>query len=147
MALNDLYQQVIMKHYKEPAGFGAIPDRCEAVSRENPACGDRLKIALRQHDDTIEDLLIEGSGCAISVASCSLMTLALRGKTLAEARRLALRFLETLRSPSTPFDETSWGEIAALEAVKRYPGRISCAELGWKILLDILPAHGDDPAN
>ena len=130
MDLRELYQDLIVDHNRSPRNFGRLdaPDR--QVQGFNPLCGDKLTVYLELRDDKIEDIRFEGSGCAISVASASLMTEALKGRTLAEARALFDRVHGLLTGSDEP-DIGSLGKIAVLSGVRQFPSRVKCASLCW----------------
>lgn len=130
--LRDLYQEVIMDHNKKPRNFRDMSDANHLAHGNNPLCGDALVVFLKLNDDVIEDVSFQGSGCAISVASASLMTEALKGKTLAEAETL----YELVHKQMTgeEIDSLSLGKLAVLGGVKEFPARVKCATLSWHTL-------------
>ncbi len=127
--LRDLYQQVIMDHKKNPRNFREIVDANHMAHGNNPLCGDALVVYVKLNDDVIEDVSFQGSGCAISVASASLMTEILKGKTLEEAEKLYDNVHRALTG------EAEGGELAGklevLGGVKEFPARVKCATLSW----------------
>ena len=139
MDLRSLYQEVIVDHNRSPRNFHRIVDADRTLEGFNPLCGDRLTVYLKTDGDTIEDVAFEGSGCAISVASASLMTEALKGKPVAEAERLFNQVHDLLTGRS---DTAMEGKLAVLGGVKEYPSRIKCATLAWHTLVGAL--HGDN---
>ena len=131
MDLADLYRDVIIDHNRKPRNFRKIPPPCREAQGHNPLCGDKLHIYARVGEgDRIEDLAFEGSGCAISVASASLMTEALRGKTLDEAEALFGHVHGMLTGREDP-DPATLGKLAALGGVRDFPTRVKCASLCW----------------
>ncbi len=136
MELNDLYRDVILDHNRRPRNFGGLEPADACVEGFNPMCGDRLTVRLRLADDTISDIRFEGQGCAISTASASLMTEAVKGKTRAEALRLFDRVHELLTDDAAGADEL--GKLAALSGVREYPARVKCASLCWHTLASAL---------
>jgi nitrogen fixation NifU-like protein len=139
MDLKDLYRDVIVDHNRSPRNFRALePPRREADGH-NPLCGDKLRVYLRMDGDTIREIAFEGSGCAISVASASLMTEALTGKTEAQAMELFDRMhaLLTEDSPDEG-DPIALGKLAALSGVREYPTRVKCASLCWHTMKSAL---------
>ncbi len=137
MELNDLYRDVILDHNRRPRNFGGLEPADASVEGFNPMCGDRLTVRLRLADDTISDIRFEGQGCAISTASASLMTEAVKGKTRAEALQLFDRVHRLLTDDaSTGADEL--GKLAALSGVREYPARVKCASLCWHTLASAL---------
>jgi len=134
--LRDLYQQVIVDHNKSPRNFGKLDDCNHEADGYNPLCGDKLHIYLRVNAaDTIEDVTFEGDGCAISVASASLMTDALKGKTVQESQAMFEQFqhMATADLSEAP-DEKVLGKLAVLAGVREFPSRIKCATLCWHTL-------------
>ena len=128
-----LYQRVILDHSKSPRNYRAI-DRAREAEGHNPLCGDRLTIYLRLEGDRIVDVSFLGTGCAIAVASASMMTEVVRGKTVGEAEALVASLRRLITSPSdAPSDNL--GPIAALAGVRRFPLRQKCATLPWHALV------------
>jgi len=131
--LRDLYQEVIFDHNKKPRNFRKI----EGVSRQaegyNPLCGDRLTVYLRLEDGVVKDVSFEGAGCAISVASASLMTESLKGKTADQVEALFQSFHDLVtQPPGTPVGESpELGKLQVLGGVRDYPSRVKCATLAW----------------
>ena len=137
MELNDLYRDVILDHNRLPRNFGALDPADASVEGFNPMCGDRLTVRLRMDGDKIGDIRFEGQGCAISTASASLMTEAVKGRTRAEALRLFDRIHQLLTDDAAPpADEL--GKLAALSGVREYPARVKCASLCWHTLASAL---------
>jgi nitrogen fixation NifU-like protein len=137
MELNDLYRDVILDHNRRPRNFGALDPADASVEGFNPMCGDRLTVRLRMDGDKIGDIRFEGQGCAISTASASLMTEAVKGRTRAEALRLFDRIHQLLTDDAAPpADEL--GKLAALSGVREYPARVKCASLCWHTLASAL---------
>jgi nitrogen fixation NifU-like protein len=136
--LRDLYQEVIVDHNRSPRNFGELDNATRHAQGYNPLCGDRLNLYLAIDGDTITDARFHGSGCAISVASASLMTEALKGKTLAQADALFNDFHRLLTDKTEPQDTLSLGKLAALAGVREYPTRIKCATLCWHTLRSAL---------
>jgi nitrogen fixation protein NifU and related proteins len=131
--LSDLYQEVILDHNRRPRNFHALSDASHSAEGYNPLCGDRLTLHLKLNGDRIEDVAFEGSGCAISKASASLMTDALKGRTVAEANALFDRFHRMVTTPpSQPVEDM--GKLSALAGVREFPVRVKCASLAWHTL-------------
>jgi nitrogen fixation NifU-like protein len=131
--MNELYQSVILDHNRAPRNFGRLPDANRHAEGKNPPCGDELSIWLRLGaDDRIEEVKFEGSGCAISKASASLMTSAVKGKTRAEALELFTRF-HNLVTGEAVAPETL-GKLAVFKGVVEFPVRVKCASLSWHTL-------------
>ncbi|MBI5387850.1 MAG: SUF system NifU family Fe-S cluster assembly protein [Verrucomicrobia bacterium] len=132
--LNDLYQQVILDHSKAPRNFGELPGADHFAEGRNPLCGDQVSVAVKMQGDVIEDIRFKGSGCAIAKASASVMTTALKGKTLNEARTLFEKFHElVLTGQAAPCAQL--GKLSVFGGVHRYPARVKCAILAWHAAL------------
>jgi nitrogen fixation NifU-like protein len=142
MELNDLYRDVILDHNRQPRNFGGLDPADASVEGFNPMCGDRLTVRLRLDEDKISDIRFEGQGCAISTASASMMTEAVKGRTRSEALRLFERVHQLLTDDAAPpADEL--GKLAALSGVRAYPARVKCASLCWHTLVAAL--RSNDP--
>jgi nitrogen fixation protein NifU and related proteins len=139
MELNDLYRDVILDHNRQPRNYGGLEPADAAIEGFNPMCGDRLTVRLRLVGDTISDIRFEGQGCAISTASASLMTEALKGKTRAAALQLFHRVHELLTNDASP-PADALGKLAALSGVREYPARVKCASLCWHTIASALRA-------
>jgi nitrogen fixation NifU-like protein len=139
MELNDLYRDVILDHNRRPRNFGPLEAADASADGVNPLCGDRLTLRLKLAADKIEDIRFEGQGCAISTASASLMTEAVKGKTRAEALGLFDRIHRLLTEDDAEPD--GLGKLAALSGVREYPARVKCASLCWHTLASALNAH------
>lgn len=131
--LRDLYQDVILDHNRRPRNFGELAGANRRAEGHNPLCGDRVTIFLEVEDDRIRDIAFQGSGCAISTASASLMTEALKGRSVAEARQLFHGFHElvTRGTSKTPETAEGLGKLAAFTGVREFPMRVKCATLAW----------------
>jgi nitrogen fixation NifU-like protein len=139
--LTDLYQEVILDHNRRPRNWGALPDATRAAEGYNPLCGDRLTLHVKIDGDRIAAISFEGSGCAISKASASLMTDAVKGRTLDEAGALFDRVHEMLTTPiDRPVNEDAVGKLAVLAGVREFPTRVKCASLAWHTLKSALSA-------
>ena len=138
--LADLYQQVILDHNKRPRNRGRLPTANRIAHGDNPTCGDQCSVYLRLDGDRIADISFDGSGCAISQASASLMTSQLKGKTTAEATKLYDEFRQIVTTGQAP-EEIS--DLAAFAGMHAFPARIKCATLGWHAALNALKG---DPA-
>ena len=134
--LQDLYQEVIIDHNRSPRNFGKLDDATQVAEGYNPLCGDKLNLYLKTEDDVITDVSFDGSGCAISVASASLMTDSLKGKTIEQAEQLFQDFHDLIIEEKEPGLEQmqTLGKLAALAGVKEYPARVKCATLCWHTL-------------
>jgi nitrogen fixation NifU-like protein len=134
--MRDLYQELIIDHGRNPRNFGDIPTANRCNEGFNPLCGDKIKIYILEKDNKIEDIKFKGEGCAISVASASLMTQALKGKSIKEAENLFHDFHEVVTGKAT--GEENLGKLSALSGVAEYPVRVKCATLCWHTLLAAL---------
>ena len=133
--LHDLYQEVILDHNKRPRNLGPLPDATQSAKGHNPLCGDKLTLSLKIRDGRIEKVAFEGSGCAISKASASLMTDAVKGQTIDAAVHLFDLFHQMVTTPiDQPIDEDAVGKLAVLGGVREYPARVKCASLAWHTL-------------
>ena len=133
--LTELYQQVILDHNRRPRNRGRLPTANRVAHGDNPSCGDQCSVYLQLEGDRIKDLSFDGSGCAISQASASLMTTQLKGKTAAEAQALYDQFHQIVTTGNAP-DEMS--DIGAFAGVHTFPARIKCATLSWHAALNAL---------
>ncbi len=133
--LRELYQEVILDHNKRPRNFRSIADATRVARGHNPLCGDRLTLYLTLDGSRIADVAFEGSGCAISKASASLMTEALKGRTVDEAERLFTQFHDMVTAPADVDVQTSGlGKLAVFAGVREFPARVKCASLAWHTL-------------
>lgn len=131
--MNELYQSVILDHNRKPRNFGRLPDANRHAEGKNPLCGDQLSVWLRLgDDDRIEEVTFEGSGCAISKASASLMTSAVKGRTRKEALELFSRFRGLVTGETGESPEL--GKLAVFKGVVEFPVRVKCASLSWHTL-------------
>ena len=140
MDLKDLYRDVILDHNRQPRNFGVLAADDAHADGHNPLCGDRLTVWVRLDGDRIADIRFEGKGCAISTASASLMTEAVKGKDKATVQALYERIHALLTHPNTEPDP-SLGKLAALAGVSEFPARVKCATLCWHTLSAALE-HG-----
>jgi nitrogen fixation NifU-like protein len=138
--LRELYQQVIIDHGRSPRNFGVLPEANCHKEGFNPLCGDRITLHIYEHNGVVEKLSFEGSGCAISTASASLMTEQLRGKTLAEVDAIFSDF-HALITQGDKSVADKLGKLAILGGVADYPARVKCATLAWHTLQAAL--HND----
>jgi nitrogen fixation NifU-like protein len=139
--LNDLYQEVILDHNRRPRNFRAIAGGRKAEGY-NPLCGDRLTVYLRVDDGRVEDVSFEGAGCAISTASASLMTDAIKGRSVDDVEALVDRFHRMLTGPSAA-PAADLGKLAVLAGVREFPLRVKCASLPWHTLRAALQHRQD----
>jgi nitrogen fixation NifU-like protein len=138
--LRELYQQVILDHNKNPRNFGKLEGANRQQEGFNPLCGDHLHVYLQvDDDDVIEDIRFEGAGCAISKASASLMTDAVKGRSSAEAEAVFERFQALVTSDvETPVDQAQVGKLAVFAGVREFPMRVKCATLAWHTMRSAL---------
>lgn len=129
--LQDLYQQLIIDHGRNPRNFGKLDHATHFKEGYNPLCGDRIIIYLYQEESIIKQASFEGSGCAISMASASLMTEALKGKTMAEAKVLFDHFIDLVMGADQTGSPDKLGKLMVLAGVAEYPMRVKCATLCW----------------
>ena len=141
--LSELYQEVILDHNKRPRNWGPMADATRVAKGHNPLCGDRLTLYVKVDGDRLAAISFEGSGCAISKASASLMTDAVKGQPIADALSLFDRVHEMLTTPSTqPVNIDNVGKMAVLSGVREFPARVKCASLAWHTLKSaILDSH------
>ena len=134
-----LYQEVIIEHARRPRNFGELPGATRIVEAVNPLCGDQLKLYLQVADGTITDIAFQGAGCAISQASASLMTMALKGLRKEDALALFTRVHTMLTNESNGEEPPPGvGKLAVLSGVWKYPARVKCATLAWQALRSAL---------
>lgn len=129
--MKDLYKQVVLEHYRKPRNFGDLPEATHAEGGHNPSCGDQLQLMLKMDGDKIAKAQFTAQGCAISVASASLMTTLIQGKTIAEALDLSEHFSQMMKTGEA---DPSLGDSAALQGVHTLHTRVKCATLGWQTL-------------
>jgi nitrogen fixation protein NifU and related proteins len=133
--LETLYRQVIMDHYKNPRNRGTLASEDHVtIDMNNPTCGDRIHLQLQIEDGIVKDAKFEGEGCSISMSSASMMTQAIKGKTIGDALKLSHIFLEMIQGKEFDDDGLDLGDIIALQGVSKFPARIKCATLAWKAM-------------
>jgi len=140
----DLYQDVVMDHKRAPRNFGTLPGATKRAHGHSPSCGDDIEVMLETGDGKVADIRFSGHGCAICMASTSMMTEAVRGRDIDFARDLQRRFRGVLTGEIEP-EAAQLGKLISLAGVRRYPNRIKCALLGWHALMSALD-HDDAPA-
>lgn len=145
-AETDLYQEVVVDHKRSPRNFGALPEPTHRARGDNPQCGDDLEVSLRVAEGQVRDIRFTGHGCAICIASASMMTEAVRGHDVDTARQLQQRFRAVLTGQMDP-EAARLGKLISLAGVRRYPGRIKCALLGWHALMHALAGPATDAAD
>ncbi|HEY1799557.1 MAG TPA: SUF system NifU family Fe-S cluster assembly protein [Terriglobales bacterium] len=131
--LRDLYQEVILEHSKAPRNYRELKTADHKAEGFNPLCGDRFTVFLEMDGDSIRDIGFQGSGCAISKASASMMTQSLKGKTRSEAKELFERFHETVTGRASE-KQNDLGKLAVFSGVSEFPTRVKCATLAWHTL-------------
>jgi nitrogen fixation NifU-like protein len=132
--LTDLYQEVVLDHGKRPRNFGPLEGETHRAEGLNPLCGDRITVHARVEDGVVRETRFEGSGCAISKASASVMTGIVKGKTPAEVDALFERFHKLVTEGPGAVDEAELGKLAVFGGVHDYPTRVKCASLAWHAL-------------
>ena len=142
MALDEIYKEVILDHYKSPRNKRELPDATVTCSRNNPLCGDEIRVSAKVDGDRLTDVTFQGAGCSISQSSASMMTEAVTGRSVGEAMDLAAAFRGMMAGEVEP-DEDRFGDLVALKGVVKYPIRIKCAVLAWDVLQEALAGEGD----
>lgn len=132
--LRDLYQDVILEHSKAPRNFRELPAANHKAEGFNPLCGDRFTIYVTTEGDSIRDITFQGSGCAISKASASMMTQSLKGKNKAEAAKIFERFHKLVTGQESSNSDTELGKLTVFSGVSEFPVRVKCATLAWHTL-------------
>ena len=140
--LGELYQQVILDHNRKPRNFQKLADANRTAEGFNPLCGDQIQLFVKLEDGCIRDIGFQGSGCAISRASASLMTSALKGKSAGEAEELFQRF-HRLVTTDEESDPAALGKLAVFSGVREFPARVKCASLAWHTLRAALQGKQD----
>ena len=139
--LNDLYQEVILDHSKRPRNFHQMEDATRRVEGYNPLCGDKLALFVKLDGETVKDVSFVGAGCAISTASASIMTEAIKGKSRQEAVQLMERFHDLLTTEKPRKEDL--GKLEAFSGVREYPARVKCATLAWHTLKSALTGENE----
>ncbi|MBI4395194.1 MAG: SUF system NifU family Fe-S cluster assembly protein [Candidatus Omnitrophica bacterium] len=133
--LRELYQELILEHSKKPRNFRVLEGANHTAEGFNPLCGDKIKLYLEIEDGRVKDIGFQGSGCAISKASASMMTASVKGKSVSETQTLFSEFHKMLSGKeSTEFDETKLGKLSVFSGVSEFPVRVKCATLAWHTL-------------
>lgn len=141
--LRELYQETILHHHRHPRNRGRLEEADRTAEGHNPLCGDEVRIYLRTEDGRVQDVAFEGQGCAISTASASLMTEAVKGKTLEEAESIFREFQSMVTETGEATPHPDLGDLEALAGVREYPVRIKCATLPWHTLHAALQGGGE----
>ncbi|PAF37492.1 SUF system NifU family Fe-S cluster assembly protein [Terribacillus saccharophilus] len=137
MSFNDLdtlYRQVIMDHYKHPRNRGKLEEDALVVDMNNPTCGDRIQLQIQVEDGKVKDAKFEGEGCSISMSSASMMTQAIKGKSVEDALRMSQLFSDMMLGKEIDPGSLEMGDVEALQGVAKFPARIKCATLAWKAM-------------
>ena len=135
--LDDLYREIIMDHYHSPRGAKKLNDPDVTNEGKNPSCGDEIEVALKVDDHTIDDVSVACKGCAISVASGSMLAEAIKGKSLEEVKKIAATVREMLKGNQVELT-SDMGDLEVLQNVNKFPVRVKCALLSWTTLVDCL---------
>ena len=142
MALDDIYKEVILDHYKSPRNKREIEGATVSCTRNNPLCGDEITVLATVEGDEVLDVAFQGAGCSISQSSASMMTETVAGKTIDEALGLASDVRSMMAGDLDP-SEDEFGDLVALKGVVKYPIRIKCAVLAWDVLQEALAGEGE----
>ncbi|WP_366247484.1 Fe-S cluster assembly sulfur transfer protein SufU [Terribacillus aidingensis] len=132
--LDTLYRQVIMDHYKHPRNRGKLEEDALVVDMNNPTCGDRIQLQIQVEDGKVKDAKFEGEGCSISMSSASMMTQAIKGKSVEDALRMSQLFSDMMLGKEIDPGNLEMGDVEALQGVAKFPARIKCATLAWKAM-------------
>lgn len=132
--LREIYQEIILDHYRRPRNYSTLTEASHEASGHNPLCGDRIKIFLSVADGIVQDVGFQGAGCAISTASASLMTEAIKGRPLEEVEEIFQKFHGLMTDQEEPSPDLDLGKLEALSGVRQLPVRIKCATLAWHTL-------------
>jgi nitrogen fixation NifU-like protein len=143
--LRDLYQEVIIEHGRRPRNFGNIENADTFARGKNPLCGDQITVYMNLENHKIKDLKFDGEGCAICLASASLMSEHLKGRDIMDAQNLFETFHKLITEENYQLADDSLGKLVILSGVKEYPARVKCATLAWHTLLHALQ-HNDTVA-
>jgi nitrogen fixation NifU-like protein len=141
VALDDIYKEVILDHYKSPRNKRDLPGAELQCHANNPLCGDEITVFAHVEDGTVREVTFTGAGCSISQSSASMMTEAVTGRSVEEARALAADFRGMMAGEVEP-DEDRFGDLVALKGIVKYPIRIKCAVLSWDVLQEALEGAG-----
>jgi len=141
VALDEIYKEVILDHYKNPRNKREMPEAERSCSKNNPLCGDEITVYVHEDAGTVLDVSFIGQGCSISQSSASMMTEAVAGKSVEEVGGLTTSVRSMLAGELEP-DEDAFGELVALKGVVKYPIRVKCAVLAWDVLQEALDGEG-----
>ena len=141
MALDDIYKEVILDHYKNPRNKREVEGATLTCTRNNPLCGDEITVYVTERDGVLQEVAFTGQGCSISQSSASMMTEALTGMSVDDAETTIKEFRAMMAGEAEP-DEDEFGELVALKGVVKYPIRVKCAILAWDVLQEALQGGG-----
>ena len=144
-AETDLYQELVLEHKRSPRNFGHLSAPTHQARGTNPSCGDDLSVELAVADGKLADIRFHGQGCALCMASASMMSEAVKGQEIAAAQKLQQHFRAVLTGEEDP-EGAPLGKLVSLAGVSRYPGRIKCALLGWHALMHAIASNPAAPA-
>ncbi len=142
MALDEIYKEVILDHYKNPRNKRELRGANRSCTRNNPLCGDEITVYVAERDGQIAEIAFTGQGCSISQSSASMMTAALSGQSVDDAETMIKEFRAMMAGDAEP-DEDEFGELVALKGVVKYPIRVKCAVLAWDIVQEALQGTGE----
>jgi nitrogen fixation NifU-like protein len=142
-ALGDLFQDIILEHYKRPRNKGALENATVDIHMNNPTCGDEVRLYLQVEDGVVRDVSFEGEGCSISQSSISMMTQILKGKPVEEGLQIAERFKAMMHGDPEAAKDKDLRDARALQGVSRFPTRVKCALLGWNAFEEAARASDD----
>jgi nitrogen fixation NifU-like protein len=140
--LNELYQEILLEHNSKPRNFRNLEDPSGTAEGYNPLCGDQITLHIKVEDGVIIDVGFQGSGCAISRASASMMTQSVKGQTLTKAAQVSDAFRQMMTDPEADLDLDTLGDLESLAGVVEYPTRIKCAVLAWHTLREAMKGSG-----
>src|SRR5712664_1145901 len=142
--VRDLYQDMILEHSKKPRNFRSLPHANRKAEGYNPLCGDHFTVLLHLENDEVKDISFEGSGCAISKSSASMMTASLKGKTKSQAQELFAQFQRLVTNQTSEADEeANLGKLVVFSGVCEFPVRVKCAILAWRAMMSALDQKND----
>ncbi len=141
--LSELYQEILLEHNSKPRNFRKLEEATRSAEGYNPLCGDRITLYLSLEDGVIADVAFQGSGCAISRASASMLTQSIKGQTVAKAREIFGAFHQMLTEPGAELDYEVLGDLETLSGVVAFPTRIKCAVLAWHTMQAALDGQGE----
>ena len=141
--LSELYQEILLEHNSKPRNFRKLEQATQSAEGYNPLCGDRITLYLRLEDGVIADVAFQGSGCAISRASASMLTQSIKGQSVAKAREIFQAFHQMLTEPGAELDYDILGDLETLSGVVAFPTRIKCAVLSWHTMQAALDGQSE----